>query len=244
MLKQLSIRLRIAAWLGLWVGLTPAHGAVELLNDASRLAINGSASFLDDGVRLTDALTTQAGSVWAKEKMDITQGFDTGFDFQLSTGGADGFAFVVQNDSEAALGGTGGDLGYDGILNSVAIEFDTYMNPPPIKDPNSNHVAVLTNGILPNHTAHTYQVGDALTVLPFALADGQVHHARIQYASGMLTITVGSGASVAELSVPIQIEQRLSLVNGTAWVGFTGATGGLFQAQDIHSWTWNLASPH
>jgi hypothetical protein len=209
MLKQLSIRLRIAAWLGLWVGLTPAHGAVELLNDASRLAINGSASFLDDGVRLTDALT-----------------------------------FVVQNDSEAALGGTGGDLGYDGILNSVAIEFDTYMNPPPIKDPNSNHVAVLTNGILPNHTAHTYQVGDALTVLPFALADGQVHHARIQYASGMLTITVGSGASVAELSVPIQIEQRLSLVNGTAWVGFTGATGGLFQAQDIHSWTWNLASPH
>jgi hypothetical protein len=36
--KHFSIRLRIAAWLGLWVGLTPAHGAVELLNDASTRA--------------------------------------------------------------------------------------------------------------------------------------------------------------------------------------------------------------
>ena len=45
--------------------------------------------------------------------------------------GADGFAFVLQNDRRFALGEGGMSLGYGGIANSLAVEFDTYYNPEP-----------------------------------------------------------------------------------------------------------------
>jgi len=40
--------------------------------------------------------------------------------------GGDGFAFVVQNQAPTALGEQGMQLGYGGIQNSLAIEFDTW----------------------------------------------------------------------------------------------------------------------
>lgn len=48
-----------------------------------------------------------------------------------ATHGGDGFAFVLQRDPNgtAALGAGGRGLGYEGIANSVAVEFDTWFNP-------------------------------------------------------------------------------------------------------------------
>jgi hypothetical protein len=45
--------------------------------------------------------------------------------------GADGFAFVIQNNvnTTSALGGVGGQMGFGGINNSLAIAFDTWQNP-------------------------------------------------------------------------------------------------------------------
>ena len=42
--------------------------------------------------------------------------------------GGDGFAFVVQNFGEQSLGQGGGGLGYGGIPNEVAVEFDTWFD--------------------------------------------------------------------------------------------------------------------
>ena len=41
-------------------------------------------------------------------------------------GGGDGFAFVIQGEGPDAVGRSGNDLGYGGIKDSVAIEFDMY----------------------------------------------------------------------------------------------------------------------
>jgi hypothetical protein len=45
--------------------------------------------------------------------------------------GGDGFAFVIQNhpDTITAVGGVGGQMGFGGIQNSLAIAFDTWQNP-------------------------------------------------------------------------------------------------------------------
>lgn len=41
-------------------------------------------------------------------------------------GGGDGFAFVIQGEGPTAVGRSGNELGYGGITDSVAIEFDMY----------------------------------------------------------------------------------------------------------------------
>jgi hypothetical protein len=42
--------------------------------------------------------------------------------------GGDGFAFVLQPSGPRIKGGSGSGLGYKGINNAFAIEFDTYYN--------------------------------------------------------------------------------------------------------------------
>ena len=50
-------------------------------------------------------------------------------------GGGDGFAFVIQGAGPDALGDRGGDLGYGGIPDSVAVEFDMYDNKEQVRPP-------------------------------------------------------------------------------------------------------------
>ena len=102
------------------------------------------------------------------------EGFDTTFKFRVAnpslrcdtmddaftkcrSRGADGFAFVLQNDARQALGGAGAELGYGGITNSLAVEFDTYFNPE-LLEPYENHVSVHTRGFRhPNSANQTYR---------------------------------------------------------------------------------------
>jgi hypothetical protein len=71
--------------------------------------------------------------------------------------GADGFAFVLHEDEKGsrALGKKGGGMGYEGLSNALAVEFDTYYNYENF-DSYENHVGVMTTGfrfnINANHT--------------------------------------------------------------------------------------------
>ncbi len=104
--------------------------------------------------RLTPSGPSKAGSMWFRDKAPILNGFDTYFTFQVSdhskecvlvkdqyfskihhrtcsVRGADGFAFVLHADpsEEHAIGNVGGQMGFGGISNSLAIAFDTWTNP-------------------------------------------------------------------------------------------------------------------
>jgi hypothetical protein len=111
-------------------------------------------------IRLTSSSPRQTGAAWYRRKQNVEEGFDTYFTFEISnpsqvctsmddvhsfcrSRGADGLAFIIQNDDPLALGNSGSGLGYDGIQNGIAIEIDTFYNYDRL-DHYENHISVVT----------------------------------------------------------------------------------------------------
>jgi hypothetical protein len=78
---------------------------------------------------------------------------------ELPPPGADGLAFVLQNDRLDALGADKGGIGYEGIPRSLAIEFDVWPNNGahcgpytdcPRADPEEYPIAIHSRGALSN----------------------------------------------------------------------------------------------
>ena len=204
-----------------------------------QFTVAGSALQLTERLRLTPPNHFTAGAAWLPERRDVAGGFTATFEFRLTDcvhSCADGFAFVVQNVDASQLGLDGGRLGYHSIPNSVAVEFDTYLNGPDFNDPNSNHVSVHTRGTAPNDAHEQYSRG--ATVDPGPLSDGNPHTARVVYAPGALSVHVDD-LSTPILTVPLDLESTLDLDAGRAFVGFTAGTGADAQAHDILSFSFS-----
>jgi hypothetical protein len=208
---------------------------LKLIKDAVRF---------EDRLRLTADQEKQTGAAWPPAKQSVQGGFKATFQWQISRNrqraGADGFAFVVQNASGLALGDGGAGIGYSGIANSLAVEFDTLQNLPEefegqLGDPNDNHISVQSRGTLPNTADPTFSLGSTPAIPP--LADGNVHTAKVVYVPGTLTIFLDD-LTRPVLSVPVDLGTTLSLDNGRAWIGFTAATGGRSQAHNILSFSF------
>jgi hypothetical protein len=216
-----------------------------LAQPARAVVTNGSAVRIGSVLRLTPAVPDQAGSAWESSKQTVETGFETTFQFRITEPGgieddplgADGLAFVVQNYSVTALGAAGGGIGYDGIPNSLAVEFDTWPNFD-LGDPDNNHVSIQTRGTAPNSVAHQFSLGST-SAIP-NLSDGQVHTATIRYTPGTLQVSV-DGSEV--LSVAVNLAELLTLDGGRAFVGFTAGTGAAWENHDILSWSFvNVSS--
>jgi len=203
-------------------------------NSIPNIKLNGNAIQSGNKLRLTDNLTSMKGSAWYLNKVNIQDAFETVFQFQISQGvfGADGFAFVIQNMSNSALGLDGGNIGYSGITNSIAIEFDTFINAEN-EEPNSYHISVNTGGHNANSSNHSFSLG-ATTNIP-NLRDGQIHKVKIQYIIGKLYIYIDDLTNPV-LYLSIDIRNAISLDSGKAWVGFTSSTGGYSESHDILNW--------
>lgn len=192
-------------------------------------------------LQLTSNAKLQAGACWFFQKQYIQDGFETTFKFSIpqSQYGADGIAFVIQNESANALGGNGGGIGYLGITQSLAVELDTWKNPE-IQDPNDNHVSIHSLGVLPNSLDSNSLLGET-TEIP-TLSDGSIHTVNIRYISGNLSVYIDNLA-IPVLNVPVDIASTLQLSDGMAWVGFTSATGAVTEYHYIYSWSFATNDP-
>ena len=210
------------------------------------LQLLGDAAVAGDALRLTTNLGNQAGYAWYGAPVPVADGFTTDFRFRftdqvgigdLDGPGADGITFAIQNAGVVATGAVGGALGYQGLDDSVVVELDSFDNGTGLGDPNGNHVAVHTRGTEPNGPgAEGDSLVGAAALTPF-LQDGQVHHARVVYAGGELSIYVDDLAAPA-LTVQIDIADRLALPGHRAFVGFTAATGAGAENHDVLDWSY------
>ncbi len=222
-------------------------------SDTTGLVMNGSASTLGSSILVvTPANTSQIGSVWYNQKQAVGSAFTSSFEFVISNihgQGSDGFAFVIQNQSVNALGGSGGALGYatnlmnpsvPGISNSIAIEFDLWNNQNNWPDFNSNaHISVQTDGLNPNKPSEAFSLGAFL--LPVDFAEGSLHQVQINYAANTLEIFLDDFSSPI-LSVGVNLATLLNLDSGNlAYVGLTAATGANTNSQQHEIRSWNFA---
>lgn len=205
------------------------------------LQLNGSAAQSGTVLRLTDASQFLAGSFFTTGRHDVAGGFTTTFSFRITPGlfeAADGIAFVIQNSAPTAIGGAGGDalgLGYGGISNSLAVEFDTYEGNA--GDPAFDHAAVQSCGTSPNATGAPCNIGGSH---PLFVADGNLHSATIDYGLGLLSLSVDGFGVFAQ---PVDLSTLLSLSGGQAYLGFTASTGGASETAVIESWSYESTEP-
>jgi hypothetical protein len=217
-------------------------------SSTSGLSLQGTASTVGNVLRVSGTSgASNAGSAWDTTQQPVASGFSTTFRFQITqlsgindddgNNGGDGFALVIQNSSGTALGATGGGMGYGGITNSVAVEFDTFRNAL-IGDPNGNHISIHTGGTAANSNLEDHSLGIAAN-LP-NMSDGNTHTAGILYLPGTMTVSL-DGADV--LTVPLNLSTKLNLNSGSAWLGFTAGFSGASENHDILNWSVSTAVP-
>ena len=79
-----------------------------------------AATLSGTALQLTDSAANEARSAF----QSVSSGaFTSSFQFQFVNPNADGFAYVFQTTGLTALGNNGGNLGYNGIPNSLAVQF-------------------------------------------------------------------------------------------------------------------------
>jgi hypothetical protein len=201
-------------------------------SNAAGLTLNGSALADNDSrLQLTHGGLWEGGSVWWNTPINI-QAFTTDFEFQLSNAQGNGFTFTIQNTGRTALGGDSAGLGYQNILKSVAVKFNFYN----YNGEGDNSTGIYTDGeppLLPTVD---------LTPSGIVLAGGDAIEAHVTYDGTALALTLHDPVTNDTFRMAKTINIPLIVGADTAYVGFTGGTGGLSSSQKLLSWTYATQS--
>jgi hypothetical protein len=201
---------------------------------AGQMVLNGYAQLNDSRLQLTDGNAGEAASAWYVNPVNI-QAFTSDFTFQLSNPSANGYTFAIQNASQktAALGGNASALGYAPIPNSIAIKFDLY---------NSAGEGTDSTGLYLNGATPTVPAID-LSSTGINLHSDDAIAAHITYDGTTLTMRLSDMVTSAVWSTSWTINIPSTIGSNTAYVGFTGSTGGLTASQKVLTWSFVSSAP-
>lgn len=211
------------------------------------LTCEGDAGVVGGAIQLTWSGQLLSGAAFSAAPMGLGPGntFSTTFDFAItkaaSVAPADGFTFVLAANPNAPLG-VGGSLGYAGMADSIAIEFDTYDNGG--TDDSGNHIGLDTDGLMndsPQAEVYNIPVCDFSTpnTKPGCLSNGQTWTANITYDGSELTVSLFDPTEGYWVSPIDRYAVDLPAIIGSnlIYAGFTAATGSGVETFDILSWT-------
>ncbi|MCC6202920.1 MAG: PEP-CTERM sorting domain-containing protein [Gammaproteobacteria bacterium] len=222
----------------------PAFATTILFNDFSSvtgLQLNGAAAQVSNVLRLTPATTGQSGSAFSTAAVSLAANasFSSAFKFRITQSGgicdtdgcgADGIVFAVQTVANTA-GGSGGGIGYSGLLKSVGIEFDTWNNGS-WDDNDGNHVGIDINGSVDSdpqiHVAT--RMNNDVVWSAWVDYDGSTDNLEVRLAEGQSAVRPAAAlfAKTVDLTVPLETTD--------VFVGFTAGTGSAYGNHDILAW--------
>jgi hypothetical protein len=217
------------------------------------ITVNGYARFNGSALQLTDTGVLEAGSAWYAVPVSV-QSFTTNFTLQISPAQANGMTFTIQNQPASsldssiqyvsggpnAIGNNQNGLGYSGstngvggqnagLLSSVAVIFDLY-------DGSGDLTGLYTNGAMP--TGSSIDMSSS----GLSLHSGNPLNVSLTYDGTTLSLKITDSKTNASFSHSWPINIPATVGGSTAYVGFTGATGGLTAVQDVVSWTYITSS--
>ena len=142
-------------------------------------------------------------------------------------------AFILQNSSAGvnALGGSGSALGYgtDGIVpaisSSAAVEFNLFA-------PYVQGTAFETDGATAAAAAAYNPTGGV------AFWNGDAMHVVLSYNGSVLTETLTDLTNGATYSTSYAVDLAADVGAGTAYVGFSAATGAVYSTQTVSNFTF------
>lgn len=145
--------------------------------------------------------------------------------------GADGICFVLQTVGTAAIGESGGGLGYLNFGTSLGIEFDTYQNGD-YGDPTYDHIAIERDGDINHNSLNNIAGPVQADVFDVNIEDGENHIVRITWDPETQEIDVFFDCT---FRLTGQIDLINDIFGGLSEVywGFTAATGGLNNNQIV-----------
>lgn len=224
--------------LGAFFALASAASVSAATIDLSDLQLNGSAALNGSDIRLTSSQFGQNGSAFTTTATTLAPGAGFSAAFQISVGnpiggGADGIVFVLQNSAAGATaqGIAGGGIGYQGITNSLGIEFDTWNNGG-IDGNSQNHVGINVNG-----STNSVQRADVAFNL-----DSTSVFAWLDYDGTTLDVTV-SNTDIRPGAPLLSFATDLSFLGGQAFLGFTASTGGASATHSVQSLSFAVDAP-
>lgn len=202
-----------------------------------RFVLLGDAKIIEQDVRLTRAGEWLTGAIWYKKKVKVEHGFEVEFSMLMSRHGgwkgkgADGLAFVISNDPNGYTSGENGEgIGYEGMQNCLAIEFDTFDN----QEGGDNHVSIQTNGNdkVSRHNNHSLAINHKVPEL-----QSIVRKVKITYDFKFMRVYIDGKLYIKKT---VHLEKILRLDKGKAYIGFTSSTAGAYSQHKILDWSWKM----
>jgi uncharacterized repeat protein (TIGR02543 family) len=213
--------------------------------DLTNYTIDGSIEYFSQKIRSGGGVTLtndggQASSIFLKDQMSRISsenpGFSTYFTMdvkKITASPADGFYFVIAKNS-SGLGSTGGGLGYQGITNSLGVEFDFYDNGSESPVPNSD---VFLNGVMYNTRGTSIGPNFSTTYSSGAI---YTFHVWIELsdvgATNTLSVRVNNSSTRPSSATYTKTNLDLSSISDYYYTGFTAATGGSASSFVLTSW--------
>jgi len=206
---------------------------------------------------LTDNAPSQVGALWYNVPVNIYNGFVSiftlSFDLdqtcqnvtvngaQSQRCGGEGIAFVVQQDGIDAIGGSGSGLGYSGINNVLAVEFDTMFDSQ-TNDPSTPlefHISI----IIKKGTADANEVNSyGVNLQPLNFKNDATENyissptIRVEYLNNNLRVFIDDILQLAYYN-PLNLINVFQTTNPLFNIGFTASTGtNLAQKQLVEYW--------
>lgn len=153
-------------------GTTGGFSESDKWQNGGKLMLMGAAKITPDGkIQLTDSKLpfSQSANVYYFDPLDLSYVSDKNnrplhayFSFTIGPEGGDnggaGLSFLMQNNDVGQTGASGAGMGYAGISTSLAIEFDTRRDIPPMgnasyPDPVADHIGFMLDGKHEEHPA-------------------------------------------------------------------------------------------
>lgn len=215
-------------------------GEASIVNDFATRPAPGNFERL----RITPDLASRTGAAWFRKRLDLSEGFETNFDLHLVTLtttnniGADGMAFVIQNDPLRTQAFPR-ETQENGLpANALNITFDTHQNEA---EPNAATIEIREGTSLRHSvdlaTFPQINLNEFGGVKDLTRTDGNAapYKVRITYVPGDLDVYFEGVLVIDSLDVNLADASAVN-AEGLGYAGFTGRTGGFFEAHDVTKW--------